>query len=145
MKTYNCTALTGGGSRVLDGISKDDLTNGDRALCAISGNRFLYFEYNSTLTDAEGTASHPFKVRPDDYATEGVWVEQQTEDYGIPTGSAAGDIVRWNSTTLAWEAQSEPFIFEEIVLTPSSAASTDVEGGLWYNSADDAVYVCADT
>lgn len=144
MKTFNCTALTGGGSRALDAISISDLTAGDRALCAVSG-QFLYFEFDSTLTDAEGTASHPFKVRPDDYSTGGVWVEQQTDDYPIPSGSAAGDIIRWNSTTLAWEAKSEPFSFTEIVLTPATVASTDVEGGLWYNSADDAVYVCADT
>ena len=32
----------------------------------------------------------------------------------------------------------------EIVLTPSTTALADVEGGLWYSSLDKSVYVCTD-
>jgi len=77
--TYNCTALTGGATRALDSYSRLVLADGDRAIVAISGNKMLYFKYFSAATDAEDVAAHPYKVRPDDYAPAGVWIEQEAD------------------------------------------------------------------
>lgn len=57
-------------------------------------------------------------------------------------GTTEGDILRWNTTTEAWEVKSEPFEFGQIVLTPALAALADIEGGLWYDSATKSVMVC---
>lgn len=73
--TFNCDTLTGGASRALDSHAVGDLTTGDRAICAISGE-LLYFVYDSTATAAENVATHPYVVRPDDYSTGGNWEEQ---------------------------------------------------------------------
>lgn len=76
--TYNATGLTGGATRDLDYLSVDDLSDGDRAICFVesgSSRYYYYFEYDATGTTAEGTSSHPYHVRPDDYSTGGVWVE----------------------------------------------------------------------
>jgi len=76
LTTYNCTALTGGAARALDSYSVEDLADGDRAICAVGGLLF-YFMFDATATDAEDVSSHPYKVRPDDYADQGVWIEQE--------------------------------------------------------------------
>lgn len=75
--TYNCDALTGGGSRALDAISVANLNDKDRALVVVDGV-FMPFLFDANATDAENVAVHPFKIRPDDYSTAGVWVEQWT-------------------------------------------------------------------
>ena len=59
-----------------------------------------------------------------------------------PDGSTTGDILRWNATNDAWEVAVEPLAFKGIVLTPSSAALSDVEGGMYYRSTDKSVLVC---
>jgi hypothetical protein len=74
--TYNCTALTGGAARALDSYSVNDLSDGDRAIVATSDDEFYYFEYQASETDAEATTNHPYRIRPDDYASSGVWYEQ---------------------------------------------------------------------
>lgn len=76
--TYNCTDLTGGGARALDAISIDDLSDGNRALVAMTGDLFRYFEFQASATDAEST-TFPAKIRPDDYASSGVWYEQSPQ------------------------------------------------------------------
>ena len=78
---YNFDALTGGGTRALDAISVGDLSEGFRAFGMVDG-RFVVMRFNATSTDSEDVVNHPFKVRPDDYSTAGVWVEQVVE--GIP-------------------------------------------------------------
>ena len=78
--SYNCTALTGGVARALDSYAVATLVDGDRAFVAVSG-RFLYFMFDADATDAEDITTHPYKVRPDNYATQGVWIEDE------PSGS----------------------------------------------------------
>ena len=75
VNTYNCNGLTGGGSRVLDSHSVNDLVNNDRAICGVSGE-LLYFKYNATGTTAEQVVAHPYLIRPNDYVTQGNWEEQ---------------------------------------------------------------------
>ncbi len=87
--TYNCTALTGGAARALDSYSRLALADGDRAIVALSSNKLLYFKYVAASTDAEDTTNHPYKVRPDDYSTAGVWVEQEA-DVAAASQSKAG-------------------------------------------------------
>lgn len=77
--TYNCNALTGGGSRALDAISVGSLADGDRAKCMVSG-KLTHFKFNASGTDAENVSVHPYTVRPDDYgAGPGVWEEQEND------------------------------------------------------------------
>jgi len=77
IKVYNCTALTGGGVRALDAISQAVLTNGDRAITLENGKLHVH-AYNSSSTAAE---SSPGVVRPNDYASSGVW-ENQSSPFG---------------------------------------------------------------
>jgi len=90
LTTYNCTALTGGAARALDSHSVGDLGDGDRAVCAVGGT-MLYFMFNSTATDAEDVTNHPYKVRPDDYVDQGVWIEQQAVENAVTAGAAIAD------------------------------------------------------
>ena len=74
--SYNANGLTGGTQRDLDYVSVSDLNNGDRAI-VLTGTIKYHFKYDSTATDSETVSTHPFKVRPDDYSTAGVWIEQE--------------------------------------------------------------------
>lgn len=56
-------------------------------------------------------------------------------------GSTTGDIIRWNATTEAWESAAEPLTFTQIILTPASSAPSDVEGGIFYKSSDNSIYI----
>ncbi len=73
--TYNCDALTGGGTRALDALPVAGLADKDRAFVE-SGGKTRRFVFDAGATDAEDVANHPYKVRPDDYAAAGVWIEQ---------------------------------------------------------------------
>lgn len=76
--TYNVDSLTGGAARSLDYLSVSDLSNGDRAIVAYrsgSSDYLIYMKYYSSGVTAEQTTTHPYYVRPDDYATGGVWCE----------------------------------------------------------------------
>ena len=74
--SYNCTALTGGADRALDSYAVATLVDGDRAFVSLAtGQRFLYFVFVAASTAAEDVAMHPYAVRPNDYATQGVWLE----------------------------------------------------------------------
>lgn len=96
--TYNANALTGGTQRDLDYLSVSEIDNGDRAV-VVTGTLFYFFKYDSTATDAENTTSHPFKVRPDDYATAGVWIEQELAPMtGVDAyGGLAAAVAIWNA------------------------------------------------
>jgi hypothetical protein len=60
----------------------------------------------------------------------------------ISDGDNTGDIIRWNATTEAWESSAEPLDFTQINLTPQAAAVEDAEGGMYYKSSDNSVYIC---
>ena len=93
LTTFNCTALTGGAARALDSYAVAGLTDGDRAICAVGGV-LLYFMFDADGTDAENVSAHPYKVRPNDYDTQGVWIEQL-----IDVSDAAYDESTWNGVT----------------------------------------------
>lgn len=87
-RTYPVTALTGGGS-ALDGISREEITNGDRA--QVQASSVCYeFMYDATCTEAEDP---PRYIRPDDYTSAGVWVLQSFYVPGA-TESVAGLIAK---------------------------------------------------
>ena len=83
LTTWNCFSLTGGDwdpdldNRDLDGISKDDLNDLDRAIVITAAAGIVYLEYDAAATDAEDVTTHPYKVRPDDYVDAGVWIEKE--------------------------------------------------------------------
>jgi hypothetical protein len=59
---------------------------------------------------------------------------------GVPNGVNAGDILRWDSVGGGWEVVEEPFIFDEVQLTPK-ASSTGPEGTVFFCSGDKYLYV----
>lgn len=86
--TYNCEYLTGGAQRALDYLSVSDLNNGDRAIVVYGSgvSKYLYyFKYDASGVTAENTYIHPYYVRPNDFATAGVW-------YEVPPGTGSRDI-----------------------------------------------------
>lgn len=62
----------------------------------------------------------------------------------IPEGSNTGDILRWDAVSGSWEVAVEPFDLKQVNFTPLTAALEDVEGGVYYNSNDKAMYVCVE-
>jgi hypothetical protein len=78
------TALTGGGTGALDKISRTTITNGDIAM-VVTGNIIYFYQYNSAATDAE---SSPTFIRPNDYATSGVWYLVDVRAKGVNTGTS---------------------------------------------------------
>ena len=66
------------GFEALATLSVDDLTDGDQAYIYQDGAKRT-LEFNATSTDATDTANHPYKQRPSDYATAGVWIEDVGE------------------------------------------------------------------
>jgi hypothetical protein len=77
VKFRGFTALTGGGTGALDKIPIAELTNGDIGFVA-TDTYFYVYKFNSAATNAE---SSPNYIRPNDYATAGVWV--LTGLYGV--------------------------------------------------------------
>ena len=77
-ETINARGLTGGATRALDSYSVNDISNNDRAIVVYTSGASAYigfYQYDSSGTTDENTSDHPFYVRPDDYSTSGVWVE----------------------------------------------------------------------
>ena len=64
-----------------------------------------------------------------------------SQDLTWPTGTNTGDIIRYDAVTGTWESSAEPLTFTQINLTPAAAAHEDTEGGLWYKSTDNGLYV----
>jgi len=85
--TYNCTGLTGGGARVLDGYPQSAQVDGNRATVNYNNVEYRYL-YVAAATDAEAS---PDIIRPNDYAGPGVWKLQSaalTGDlYPLPSGT----------------------------------------------------------
>ena len=108
---YNAVSLQGGGTRSLDALSVGDLNNEDRAIVFDLG-KVYFFEFDSTSTEAETVAAHPFKIRPDDYASAGVWIEQES-DYNewdldpIPATS-------WADISGAWATTNVPAVVGDV-------------------------------
>lgn len=58
------------------------------------------------------------------------------------SGNEPGDFIRWNAENSTWEVASEPLSLAQINLVPSSSATIDAEGGIWYNSVDKRLMLC---
>ena len=112
--TFNCDGLTGGTSRDLDSHLIADITNKDRAICAVSGT-FLYFTYDISGTAAENIVDHPYVVRPEDYSTAGNWEEQVTATIS-DTAYGSG----WDGVTN--ESPSKNAVYDEMELRTKAAA-----------------------
>jgi len=139
--TYNCDALTGGAARALDSLSVGDLTTGDRAVIAVSGE-FLYFVYDSTATAAENVSTHPYVVRPDDYSSGGNWEEQETLG-GIASANLTDDAeITFDTGKSGWgqamAGDNEEYIefrftaagAVTVISNSANAINTDTDGNL---------------
>ena len=76
VRSFPCTALTGGAVGALDYYKTAQIHEGDTTHCNVGGQVF-HFRFDADGTGAENTATHPYTVRPDDYLTSGVWIEQE--------------------------------------------------------------------
>ena len=113
IKTWNATALTGGATRALDAIAISSLTDGDRAFVVASGKLYVY-EFDSSATDAETMPTTTQYIRPDDYATAGVWVNIVSPiDPEMPVG-----------TIIAWPTSTAPSGYRECNGDPVSRTET---------------------
>lgn len=63
------TCLSGGTTGCVDKIAIADIADGDIGI-AVTGNTAYIYQFNAASTQAE---SSPTYIRPDDYATAGVW------------------------------------------------------------------------
>ncbi len=123
--TYNCDRLTGGVARDLDYMSVSDLNNGDRAIVVTdSGSSvyYHYFRYDASGTTAQNTATHPYHVRPVDYAESGVWVEVSVNWVEFDSSLTLDSLTVTNDIT-----SSGTFTVNEI------AASGKLSGGVVYH------------
>lgn len=134
VKAIGATALTGGGTGALDSRSGSLLTDGDVAFVETSDYVYIY------VLDADsGLPEDPPRViAPDANPGTKRWILIGSS---VPQGVNTGDIIRYNAATGNWESCVEPFEFTQIVLTPRATPVSDVEGGLFYKSTDNGVYV----
>ena len=95
---YGCTGLIGGVAGALDALditgagnpNVDSLVDGDSAIVAtISGTTTTVYEY---IFDVDGTTaeSSPSVIRPDDYATQGVWRLSHIQASSFITSKTSG-------------------------------------------------------
>lgn len=75
--------LTGGTQWSLDWFPIASLIDQDKAVVT-DGTNIYFFEFDATSVLAEDVVTHPYKVRPDDFSTAGVWIEQ------VPYSSGGG-------------------------------------------------------
>ena len=73
--TYNCYALTGVGARVLADVVQVSIADKDRAFVVMNGE-MVFFQYDSNSIAPHNVTTPPYSVRPNDFASAGVWVEQ---------------------------------------------------------------------
>jgi hypothetical protein len=86
--------LTGGTQWSLDWFPIASLIDQDKAVVT-DGTNIYFFEFDATSVLAEDVVTHPYKVRPDDFSTAGVWIEQ------VPysTGGGSGTVTSVSVTT----------------------------------------------
>lgn len=73
-----CDGATGGAVGSLDSINSgaSNLQNGDFAMVVDSGtSEVTFYVYDSGVSTAENTATHPYKVMPDNQPDNGTWYE----------------------------------------------------------------------
>jgi hypothetical protein len=78
--------LTGGTQWSLDWFPIASLIDQDKAVVT-DGTNIYFFEFDATSVLAEDVVTHPYKIRPDDYSTQGVWVEQVPYSTGGGSGT----------------------------------------------------------
>ena len=141
--TYNCDALTGGAARAVDYMSVSDLNDGDRAIAVVesgSSTYYYYFKYDASGTTAETVAAHPYHVRPDDYATAGVWVEVSVSwvDLAATTMASLTNLTVTGTFTVN-KVEASGALSGSLPITDLADATThtlsgvSVEGGIAHN------------
>ena len=82
MNVIAAHSLTGGTQWALDSfpiagsLTAKPLIDKDKAIVT-DGTNVYFFEFDASSTDAEDITTHPYKVRPDDFVTSGVWIEMK--------------------------------------------------------------------
>lgn len=132
---YWTIALTGGGLGALDAIDGTGLTDKDGAtnIPAVGQVDFYTLDADSGLAE-----DSPKIIKPDTNAGDKRWIQRSQ---GVPQGTNTGDIIRYNAVTGNWESCAEPFEFDHIIFTPTDTPPTPVQGGMYFNLSENAVYV----
>jgi len=129
-------ALTGGGPGALDAEDGAGLNDKDAAVIIRPTKTDIY-----TLDADSGLAEDsPNVIKPDLNAGLKRWIRTFVSDE-LPDGANTGDIIRWNAATGAWESKAEPFEFDHIIFTPTDIPPIAVQGGMYFNLSQNAVYV----
>ena len=130
------TALIGGGTGALDAEDGAGLSDKDAAVIITpSGAHFYTLDADSGLAE-----DSPNVIKPDVNAGLKRWIRTLGSDE-LPDGANTGDIIRWNATTGQWESKAEPFELESLILTPTDISPVAVQGGMYFNLSQNAVYI----
>lgn len=135
-KIYWGTALIGGGIGALDAIDGAELADKYAAVII----RPTKADFYSLDADSGLAEDPPHVIKPLLNAGLKRWIRTFGSDE-LPDGTDTGDIIRWNADTGAWESCAEPFEFESLILTPTDIPPVAVQGGMYFNLSQNAVYV----
>lgn len=82
IKVFNCFGLVGEDERDLSAISITSLDAQKHKAFVIVDNNPMVFEWDATGDQVTNVSEHPFAVRPNDFATAGVWREKTRTLFG---------------------------------------------------------------
>lgn len=130
-KARYATALTGGTAGALDAKAVATLSEGDIAFVA-TGSVLYVYRFVAAATDAE---SSPSRIRPDDYATAGVWYLQNVSaDYSqmVRNDIDGGDITTSSQVITVtpcscWDSTRGTFLQTLVNKTWTVAATNNLE------------------
>jgi hypothetical protein len=126
-----CSQLTGGGVGALDAIPISSLNDGDIEFVA-TGTILYVFKFIAAATDAENS---PSRIRPNDYATSGVWYLQNVSaDYSqiVRNDIDGGDITTSGQVITVtpcscWDSSRGTFLQTIVNKTWTVAATNNLE------------------
>jgi hypothetical protein len=121
VKFRGFTALTGGGTGALDKIPIAELTNGDIGFVA-TDTYFYVYKFSSAATNAE---SSPNYIRPNDYATSGVWVLTGLYGVTLKGGPSATPTIEFYDSDAA-DGDINAKIYVNCTTTTSNAENCEI-------------------
>jgi len=97
--------LASSGAAALNRISEGNLADGDKAFVNESGVHMV-FHYSASASSSQSTTNHPYIIRPYDFSSSGVWVEQEGPLQALTTVDASGNVI-WDSAPYVGTANKQ--------------------------------------